>query len=78
MKYELEMAELERKSIAKGRTEGRTQGRAEGRAEGQANAYGRMGKLIIYLQEHSLTDELTLAATNNEAREEMFKKYHIE
>ena len=66
MKYELEMAELERKSIAKGRTEGRVEG---------AN---QLGRLIVYLQEHSLTDQIALASTDAEARKDMFKKYHIE
>ena len=46
---------------------------AEGRSEGE----NLLGKLITYLIAHGLNDEVQLAAADEKARKEMYKKYGI-
>lgn len=47
---------------------------AEGRSEGE----NLLGKLITYLIAHGLNDEVKLAAADEKARKEMYKKYGID
>ncbi len=47
---------------------------AEGRSEGE----NLLGKLITYLIAHGLNDEVQLAAADEKARKEMYKKYGID
>ena len=47
---------------------------AAGRSEGE----NLLGKLITYLIAHGLNDEVQLAAADEKARKEMYKKYGID
>lgn len=47
---------------------------AEGRSEGE----NLLGKLITYLIAHGLNDEVQLAAADEKARKDMYKKYGID
>lgn len=47
---------------------------AEGRSEGE----NLLGKLITYLIAHGLNDEVKLAAADEKARKDMYKKYGID
>ena len=54
------------------------EGRAEGRAKGISEGENLLGKLITYLIAHGLNDEVQLAAADEKARKEMYKKYGID
>lgn len=49
-------------------------GRAEGRAEGEA----KLGKLIDILMEKGLQSDIKKAATDEKARQELYRKYGID
>lgn len=51
---------------------------AEGRAKGISEGENLLGKLITYLIAHGLNDEVQLAAADEKARKEMYKKYGID
>lgn len=51
---------------------------AEGRAKGRSEGENLLGKLITYLIAHGLNDEVKLAAADEKARKEMYKKYGID
>ena len=66
-------ADLEKWSM-----EERSEGRAEGRVEGRAEGAELFAKLLKLLQADGCTDDIELALEDKEARERLYKEYHLE
>lgn len=66
-------ADLEKWSM-----EERSEGRAEGRVEGRAEGAELFAKLLKLLQADGRTDDIELALEDKEARERLYKEYHLE
>lgn len=53
-------------------------GEAKGEAEGKAKGEAKLGKLIVLLTEKGLEADILKAASDEKARQEMYKKYGID
>ena len=56
----------------------RSEGRAEGRAEGRTEGAELLARLLKLLQAEGRTDDVKLALEDKEARERLYKEYHLE
>ena len=70
-------ADLEKWSMDE-RSEGRSEGRAEGRAEGRTEGAELLARLLKLLQAEGRTDDVKLALEDKEARERLYKEYHLD
>ena len=52
--------------------------RSEGRVEGRAEGAELFAKLLKLLQADGRTDDIELALEDKEARERLYKEYHLE
>lgn len=52
--------------------------RSEGRAEGRAEGAELLARLLKLLQAEGRTDDVRLALEDKEARERLYKEYHLE
>ncbi len=52
--------------------------RPEGRAEGRAEGAELLARLLKLLQAEGRTDDVKLALEDKEARERLYKEYHLE
>lgn len=52
--------------------------RSEGRAEGRAEGAELLARLLKLLQAEGRTDDVKLALEDKEARERLYKEYHLE
>ena len=56
----------------------RSEGRAEGRAEGRTEGAELLARLLKLLQAEGRTDDVRLALEDKEAREKLYKEYHLD
>lgn len=56
----------------------RSEGRAEGRAEGRTEGAELLARLLKLLQAEGRADDVRLALEDKEARERLYKEYHLE
>ena len=56
----------------------RSEGRAEGRAEGRTEGAELLARLLKLLQAEGRTDDVKLALEDKEAREKLYKEYHLD
>ncbi len=56
----------------------RSEGRAEGRAEGRTEGAELLARLLKLLQAEGRVDDVRLALEDKEARERLYKEYHLE
>ncbi|SFK61555.1 hypothetical protein SAMN05216390_102122 [Lachnospiraceae bacterium KH1T2] len=69
------ITEFNEKSFVEGiKEEGREEGRAEGRAEGLAEGEDRVMKLLEYLLDNGLLEDLKRVREDSAYKEELFKK----
>ena len=66
-------AELEKWSMDE-----RSEGRAEGRAEGRTEGAELLARLLKLLQAEGRADDVRLALEDKEAREKLYKEYHLD
>ena len=52
--------------------------RSEGQAEGRAEGAELLARLLKLLQAEGCTDDVRLALEDKEAREKLYKEYHLE
>ena len=52
--------------------------RSEGQAEGRAEGAELLARLLKLLQAEGRTDDVKLALEDKEAREKLYKEYHLE
>ena len=74
-------ADLEKWSMeerAEGIAEGIEKGVKKGRVEGRAEGAELFAKLLKLLQADGRTDDIELALEDKEARERLYKEYHLE
>ena len=56
----------------------RSEGRAEGRAEGRTEGAELLARLLKLLQAEGRADDVRLALEDKEAREKLYKEYHLD
>ena len=74
---ELESERLKAEGKAIGRAEGEAIGQARGEAIGQIQGEVRLGSLITRLIQDQRMEEIQMASTDPEKREQLYKEYGI-